>query len=48
MDAPSKMLLLMLVLALLLGALVVRNHPNFRSEAILATNDENLYYPSAK
>lgn len=38
----------MLVLALLFGAVIVRKSPKFNSQAILATNDENRYYPSAK
>lgn len=48
MDATSKMFLLMLVLALLFGAIVVKSKPDFKSEKILATNDENRYYPSAR
>lgn len=48
MDAPSKLFILMMTVALIFGWIVLKVVPEYKQEAILQSNNQNNYYPSAK
>lgn len=48
MDAPSKFLILMISIAIVLGWIVISFSPDFCKEKILKSNDDNLYYTTVK
>lgn len=48
MDAPSKLFILMMLLALLFGWAVIKLTPEYDRDKILQSNDQNHYYSTVK
>ncbi len=48
MDRTSRLFLLMVFLALAVGWAVSKFTPDFNTETILKSNDDNRYYPTSK